>query len=126
MLQKDGKPQPALNDDLNIAPVKEDEQPAPLMFVDLFFDGESQDDKVRLTINRGDSAHDVAKRFCEEQGFDQETQDTLEAQLNQKMQKVERELQRIPELPELASGPSSVVDPPGHALGAGSAGAGSD
>lgn len=59
--------------------------PAPLMFVDLFFDGEGQEDKVRLTVNRGDSAREVARRFCEQHGFDHDTQDTLEAQLRIKI-----------------------------------------
>ena len=66
------------------APEEEDEE-QPLLYVDINLGGAEQE---RIVIYEGDTAPDLAAKFCEQHGLDEDTRDKLEQLLEQQMASV--------------------------------------
>lgn len=54
---------------------KNGEETTPLLFVDVNLGGENSE---RIIVFEGDTAKDLAQRFCDEHNLDDETQEKLE------------------------------------------------
>lgn len=64
----------------------------PLLFVDVNLGGDAAE---RIVVFEGDTAQQLAKRFCDEHNLDDETQqkleDLLESQISSVLTKIEEE-----------------------------------
>ena len=58
---------------------------APLLFVDVNLGGEEAE---RIVVFEGDTAIDLAQRFCNEHNLDEETQEKLEQLLQSQIENV--------------------------------------
>lgn len=83
-------------DDMQSPDVKQrdiaDKEKTPLLFVDVNLGG---DNSERIVVFEGDTAQDLAKRFCEEHQLDDDTQEKLEellqSQISSVLTKIEEE-----------------------------------
>jgi hypothetical protein len=57
--------------------IQESNEKTPLLFVDVNLGSESE----RIVVYEGDTARDLAVKFCEEHGLDDDTLETLEQML---------------------------------------------
>ena len=62
-----------------------DDSNPPLLFVDVNL---GQDEQQRIVVYEGDTAEDLAEKFCAEHQLDEETQKNLEALLEQQIASV--------------------------------------